>query len=207
MVINSQIDTIYHEHISFFNVRSMQEIVKRSGLYLTGLEITPIHGNSYIWYITKKQISIPQQQYLFDRLQIEEQQGLFQKDRYLQYAKDAFELRRKVTSQISAYSKNGYKIVVYGAAAKGNTFLNFCQIRVDHIYDDNDLKIGKYSPICNVIVEHPGNMADLSSKLVFIITSWNFYEEILKKIKALRGDNEDLYLLYYPEFIIGKIND
>ena len=129
MVINNQIDTIYHEHISFFNVRSMQEILNRAGLFFSGLEITPIHGNSYIWYVTKKPISLPQQKNIIDRLQIEKQQGLFQEEKYVKYNEEAFRLRETVIRKINYYKEKGYKIVVYGAAAKGNTFLNFCSIR------------------------------------------------------------------------------
>ena len=81
MIINNQIDTIYHEHISFFNVRSMQKIIERSGMYLSGLEIAPIHGNSYLWYVTKKAKKLSQQKDLLDRLKFEENQDIFIEDK------------------------------------------------------------------------------------------------------------------------------
>ena len=207
MIINNQIDTIYHEHISFFNVRSMQKIIERSGMYLSGLEIAPIHGNSYLWYVTKKAKKLSQQKDLLDRLKFEENQDIFIEDKYLEYSKSAIKLRQNINDRIQEFKNRDYKVVVYGAAAKGNTFLNFCKIQVDHVYDDNELKIGKYSPVGRVIVEKPGIMASDTSKYLFIITAWNFSEEIIKKIKKIRKNNDDSYLLYYPEVFIGKIND
>jgi novobiocin biosynthesis protein NovU/D-mycarose 3-C-methyltransferase len=207
MVINSQIDTFYHEHISFFNVKSMQNIVNRSGLYLSGLEIIEIHGRSYLWYLTKKPTNLIQFNQISDRLSIEEFEGIFSEERYSRLANDANKLRENVVNQIENFRKNNFKIVVYGASAKGNTFLNFCQIKIDNIYDDNDLKIGKYAPIGNVIVEHPISLSSNPHPMLFVITSWNFADEIIRKIKNLRRENKDFYIKYYPELVVQSIHD
>lgn len=53
MIPLNQFDTVYHEHISFFNISSMRAILSRLNLYLVGLQIVPIHGDSYIWWISK----------------------------------------------------------------------------------------------------------------------------------------------------------
>lgn len=207
MIINNQIDTVYHEHISFFNVRSMQKIIERSGMYLSGLEIAQIHGNSYLWFVTKKAKKLSQQKALLDRLKFEENQDVFIEDKYLDYSKNAIKLRQNINDRVQEFKSRDYKVVVYGAAAKGNTFLNYCNIQIDHIYDDNELKIGRYSPVGSVIVERPEIMASDVSKYLFIITAWNFSEEIIKKIKKIRKNNNDSYLLYYPQIVVGKIHD
>ena len=188
-------------------LEATQKIIERSGMYLSGLEIAQIHGNSYLWYVTKKAKKLSQQKELLDRLKFEENQDIFIEDKYLEYSKSAIKLRHNINDRIQEFKNRDYKVVVYGAAAKGNTFLNFCKIQVDHVYDDNELKIGKHSPVGKVIVEKPGIMASDTSKYLFIITAWNFSEEIIKKIKKIRKNNDDSYLVYYPEVFIGKIND
>ena len=207
MMLKNQIDTIYHEHISFFNTKSMEKIVKRSGMYLSGLEIVPIHGNSYLWYITKKPRIFNQSNELMKRVKIEEEGGLYEVSNYSFFSDKANNLREIVKKHVQDYKTDDFKIAVYGAAAKGNTFVNFCGIVVDEVYDDNDLKIGKFSPIGNRLVEHPRNLAKAADKYLFIITAWNFADEIIGKIKKLRPENNDWYLVYYPEVKVEKIND
>jgi len=57
------------------------------------------------------------------------------------------------------------------------------------------------------LVEHPRNLAKAADKYLFIITAWNFADEIIGKIKKLRPENNDWYLVYYPEVKVEKIND
>ena len=207
MMLKNQFDTIYHEHISFFNTKSMEKIVQRSGMHLSGLEIVPIHGNSYLWYITKKPRIINQFNDLMTRVKAEEEGGLYEGSKYTSFANSANNLREIVKKQVKTFKTNNYKIAVYGAAAKGNTFVNFCGIHVDKVYDDNDLKIGRYSPIGNCLVEHPRNLINTTEEYLFIITAWNFADEIIGKIKKLRPEKNDWYLVYYPEVKVRKIND
>jgi hypothetical protein len=57
MILNSEFDTIYHEHINFFNINSMNELTKRAGLHLVDVIKTPIHGNSYLFILSTNNIS------------------------------------------------------------------------------------------------------------------------------------------------------
>jgi 2-polyprenyl-3-methyl-5-hydroxy-6-metoxy-1,4-benzoquinol methylase len=207
MINLGQFDTVYHEHISFFNVKSMQKIVERAGLFLSGLEMVPIHGNSYLWYITKKPRKLTTSENLKSRLNFEVTQGVYEKNTYIKYSNSAMQLRTLVKKNIQKYAEKNYSIAVYGAAAKGNTFINYCKIDVDEVYDDNILKIGKYSPINGRVVEDPSKLVKSEGKKLFILTAWNFKDEIISKIKKMRTNHEDYYLVYYPKLEIGKIND
>jgi hypothetical protein len=183
----------------------MERIVQRAGMYLSGLEIVPIHGNSYLWYITKKQKLMKEAYGLTKRIEMEEKGGLFDSKIYSIFSDSANSLREVIKNHVENHTNNNFKVAVYGAAAKGNTFINFCNIKIDNVYDDNDLKIGKHSPINNCIVENPRNLTNSTNKFLFIITAWNFVDEIIAKIKKLRPENDDSYLVYYPKVKVERI--
>ena len=93
-----------------------------------------------------------------------------------------------------------YKIVGYGAAAKGMTLLNFTQVDLDVIIDDNPLKQGLLTPgrntkICSVDVLKQYKESD---KILFVPLAWNFYEEIRERIKKVRDNKKDMFLKYFP---------
>jgi hypothetical protein len=99
----------------------------------------------------------------------------------------------------------GFQVAGYGAAAKGNTFLNFSAIDLDYFFDDTPQKIGKYSPAGNCKVSNPIEMMEIDRQLLFIIPAWNFKEEILAKVGTLRNNSTDYYLTYFPEIDQNRI--
>ena len=100
----------------------------------------------------------------------------------------------------------GYKIVGYGAAAKGMTFLNFADIKLDFIIDDNELKQNLYTPGTNIVIKPNGFLKQYeeSDKILFIPLAWNFYNEIRERIKAVRNNKNDNFLRYFPEVRIEE---
>jgi len=194
MFEDGEFDTVYHEHISFFCVRSMRALLKRAGLSLIDVEIVPVHGTSYLWkigYSSRGSNSIV-------REQNEENMGLYQPEIYEEFRKLAEIRTKEVKTIINEYRNNDYIVASYGAAAKGNTFINYAGIHLDYIFDDTPLKIGNLSPAGGCIVSNPKIMSDLKGPLLIVIPAWNFKKEIIEKIKQLRNNNEDSYLVYYP---------
>lgn len=210
MFERSEFDTAYHEHISFFNVRSMKALINRSRLNLIGLEIVPIHGDSYLWFISKKKITIPQTKLLQEREEFENEIGMFDRSLYFQLEKHAKILKSEICKILEKYRMDGYKIATYGAAAKGNTFLNYADISLDYIFDDNNHKIGKFAPAGGQIVSDPKILSSLDGKLLILIPAWNFKKEILMRIRNLisQSQYDSLeYMIYYPKLETGKINE
>lgn len=203
MFENSEFDTIYHEHISFFSVRSMKALVKRAGMFLNDVNIVPVHGNSYIWKISmKNNLAVGIQ----NREDFEKALGFYEKDFYKKYAGEVLHFAVKVSEKINELRDQGYKIATYGAAAKGNTFLNFARIKLDYVFDDTPHKIGKIAPAgggCRVL--HSSRIAELSSKTLIVIPAWNFRDEIKQNISAVISRSDCLTLLYYPELEINEI--
>jgi hypothetical protein len=102
---------------------------------------------------------------------------------------------------ISEYRRDGYTLVGYGAAAKGNTLLNFGNIKLDFIIDDNPLKQGKFTPGtgCAIVgVDRLGKL-DANRRILFVPLAWNFFKEIQSKIQTARTNANDRFLRYFPE--------
>jgi len=198
MFENSEFDTIYHEHISFFSVRSMKALLKRAGLVLVDVDFAPVHGKSYIWKIMRQDDAISN---IIEREDKEEELGMYGLGLYKKFSVDAQDLARKVAAKIDEYRRDGYLIASYGAAAKGNTFLNFANISLDFVFDDTPHKIGKWAPAGGCSVSNPAEIALLDGKTLFLIPAWNFKSEILGKISHLIKRNDCKSIVYYPTLL------
>jgi 2-polyprenyl-3-methyl-5-hydroxy-6-metoxy-1,4-benzoquinol methylase len=195
MFSRGQFDTIYHEHISFFNVRSFKALLDRSNLRLLDVRIVPIHGDSYLWVISKKQA----QHMSVDRESVELKLGLYGSDLYVNFALEAHKKVLEVQKIITEYRSKQFKIVSYGAAAKGNTFINFAKLKMDFIVDDTKNKIGKLAPAGGCKVEDPRIISEIKESCLILIPAWNFAKEISEKVKNLRNNSNDKILIYFPE--------
>jgi len=204
MVINNEFDTIYHEHISFFNTRSMKTLVERCGLFLHNVFKTDVHGTSYVFVITKNQIG--ELTGVMDNLKSEEASGLYNTLTYPKYAFNCYLATFDLKKKIEELKKEGYLIVGYGAAAKGNTLLNFGSIDLDFILDDNPLKQELLTPGRDIIIKNPEVISELPSdkKIAYIPLAWNFYTEIKSRIKRIRASEFDIFVRYFPHLNIEQ---
>jgi 2-polyprenyl-3-methyl-5-hydroxy-6-metoxy-1,4-benzoquinol methylase len=197
MVLNGEFDTIYHEHISYYNAESMRRLAERAGLHLIDVVKTPIHGTSYIFVLSKQ----PANRYKIENiLAMERAVGLQTDYTYKKWADDVNQLLIDLKDQIEEYQGWGYRCVGYGAAAKGMTLLNASGINLECVIDDNPLKQGLYCPGTTIPVVSSDYIRQLSAddKVVFIPLAWNFYSEIKQKIQAIRRNKDDLFLRYFP---------
>ena len=199
MILNNQFDTIYHEHVSFFNINSMNELVKRTNLTLTDVIKTPVHGISYLFRFTKS--AFEGRRKVFNEIEVERQRGLLSKKTYDEYTKNIMNLVSEFTELVQNSKREGFKLVGYGAAAKGMTFLNFADVELDVIIDDNELKQELYTPGTNILIksnEHLKTYLD-TDKILFIPLAWNFYDEIRDRILKTRENKNDWFLRYFPK--------
>ena len=196
MIRNNEFDTIYHEHLSFFNASSMSALAQRAGLYLIDIRKTPIHGNSYMFVFSK----VAGDTSKVDAVLAEEQtQGLQDMNTYLAYADRASTIVEDLKQTIMHYRTMDYLIMGYGAAAKGNTLLNFGEIHLDYIIDDNTLKQGLYSPGMSTPVVPITKLDEYAdTKVAFVPLAWNFFTEIRRNIKNKRDREGDVFIKYFP---------
>jgi len=201
MILNNEFDTTYHEHLSFFNSLSMKTIVESCNLKLNNVFKFDIHGTSYIFEISK----VVNDTNIDSVIAIEKQKGLYDKETYIKFAKNASLITSRLKNSIDKYKENGYIIIGYGAAAKGMTLINFGSISMDYIIDDNTLKHNLYTPGMNILIKSTEILNSLElEKIVFVPLAWNFYEEIYKRIKNVRDNKDDIFIKYFPEIKIEK---
>ena len=202
MIKNNQFDTIYHEHTSFFNINSMNELVKRTGLHLVDVIKTPIHGISYLFVLYKSPMNQYKVQNLID---VEREVGLYSKKTYDSYKQNVLSIVKSFKDIIeSVHGK--YPVIGYGAAAKGNTFLNFADVKLDYVIDDNELKQGLYTPGTNIEIKSVELLKEYGEddRILFVPLAWNFYDEIRKRIVAVRDNSNDRFLKYFPVISVDK---
>ena len=203
MIKHNQFDTIYHEHISFFNINSFNELVKRTKFHLVDVIKTPVHGTSYLFVLSK----LNKRPFLINNwIELERSYGLLSNKIYQQYESNVNSIVNEFKNVIADHRTNGYKIIGYGAAAKGNTFLNFADVKLDYIIDDNKLKQRLYTPGTNIEITSIDllNKYKDYDKILFIPLAWNFFDEIKARIIKVRDNTNDLYLRYFPEITIER---
>jgi SAM-dependent methyltransferase len=203
MILNGEFDTIYHEHLSFYNIKSIDALCKRAGLNLIDVVKSPVHGMSYIFIISKHKRAPKTIQNLID---LETKKGLYDTKTYEAYAKKCKEVAVYFSNVIKRYREQGIPVVGFGAPAKGNTLMNFAGIGPDFTIDENPLKQGLYCPGVNVPIYGIEKLKELdpTKPVCFIPLAWNFYDEIVKKIKANRQDSSDIFVRYFPSFEIKE---
>jgi 2-polyprenyl-3-methyl-5-hydroxy-6-metoxy-1,4-benzoquinol methylase len=199
MILNNEFDTTYHEHLSFFNSKSMKTLVERCGLELNNIYKFDIHGTSYVFEISKYKIDGNVE----ETIESESNSGLYDINTYKIFSDNAKTITSDLKQTIDEYKAKGYSVIGYGAAAKGMTLLNFGKINMDYIIDDNHLKNNLYTPGMNIPIKCIDIIKDFD-KVVFVPLAWNFYNEIYNRIKTVRGNENDLFIKYFPKINILK---
>lgn len=196
MVLNCEFDTIYHEHLSFYNVRSMNELCKRAGLNLVEVLKHPIHGTSFIFVISK---SKARPSYINLLIKNEETYHLYDENTYEAYVEECKSIIEAFGIEVRNHKAAGKTVIGYGAPAKGNTLLNAANIILDFIIDDNPMKQGLFTPGMRVPIFSSEKLNEYANEdVVFVPLAWNFFEEIQAKIKKLRPDKKDSFVRYFP---------
>jgi hypothetical protein len=179
----------------------MLSLSKRSNLKLVNVEKTHIHGISYIFTFSK--FSNPDSN-VNKILESEFDDGLLNQETYLKYSRNV----NKIVSDLKQYIENqqskGFKVVCYGAAAKGMTLLNYGKIIPDIIVDDNRMKVGLFTPGTNVKIQDPCILKEIKENLVIMPLAWNFYDEIKQKVQINRENFADIWVKYFPKLEIIK---
>jgi len=197
MILNNEFDTIYHEHINFYNINSMHLLCKRAGLNLIDVVKNPIHGTSYIFVISP---SVARPARICNFIELERSQGLLDHKTYHQWANNVRTIVDELKQVLQKCRQDGYILVGYGAAAKGNTLLNFVDEQLSVIIDDNPLKQGLYSPGQHIPVVSIDYLDSIqpNQAMAFVPLAWNFYAEIKQRIQNKRNNSSDCFVRYFP---------
>ena len=198
MVLNNEFDTIYHEHVNFYNINSMRELCTRAGFNLVDVQKTPIHGTSYVFVLSINQSKPNRVGNLID---LEKHKGLTNPETYYDWSETVNATVQQLKVQCELFRRQGFKLVGYGAAAKGNTLLNFADLQLDMIIDDNPLKQGLFSPGKHIPVVGIDTLGSIPEHqpILFVPLAWNFYTEIRNRVLSKRSVRRDKFIRYFPE--------
>jgi hypothetical protein len=194
MFVNGEFDTIYHEHLSFFNINSMNTCARRRDLHLQDVLRTSIHGNSYVFVISTTAVDQTRIQEMIDE---ESRAGKMSLALYETFATKAIAAVNDLKNCIISHKQKGYTVVGYGAAAKANTLLNFGDIHLDFIVDDNELKQGLLTPGTDILIRAPDSLRT-DTKMLIVPLAWNFYKEIKARVQKERQNEDDVFVRYFP---------
>lgn len=201
MIKNIEFDTIYHEHLSYFLVTSFATLAYKVRLIIDKVIQTPIHGGSIRFTLRKAESLLDFHCEEANALiQKEKKEGLLTLETYEDFSKKIKENKIKFNDLLANMkNKNNFKIVGYGASAKGNTMLNYFNVDLDYIVDDNPMKVEFNTPGRNIIIKKTSELKNENlAPLAIVILSWNFYEEIKEKIKNIRNNEPCVLIKYVP---------
>ena len=204
LIEENQFDTIYHEHFSYLSFRTVTRIFSKEGMVLFDVDELPTHGGSLRIYAGQQEERSKELSVNVEALHGKESAaGMDDLSYYLGFQDKANEVKYELLSFLLAQKREGKKVVAYGAAAKGNTLLNYCGIKkdlIEFVVDASPHKRGKFLPGSHIPVVAEGEIRKVKPDFVLILP-WNIREEIIEQLNYIRewGGN---FLLSIPEPIV-----
>jgi dTDP-4-dehydrorhamnose reductase/2-polyprenyl-3-methyl-5-hydroxy-6-metoxy-1,4-benzoquinol methylase len=182
----NEFDTAYHEHLSYIGVHPLARMVETHGMQVFNVQyFKDIHGGTVRIFVCRAgEYPLDPSVALF--ISSEEEFGILKDSTYLQFAKRILENREHLRSVIAELHKQGKTIWAYGASAKGNTLMNFFQLRNDMVpvaIDDNPKKWEYFAPGSHMRI---AGIDELKRSRVdyLLLLAWNFQAEIMRRCKA-----------------------
>lgn len=206
LVDNSQFDTIYHEHFSYLSFYTVKQIFASVGLEMFDVQEIPTHGGSLRIFAKHKDDSSkaisPNVEAL---IQKEVAKGINTLKYYEDFQQKALKVKLAFTNFLIEQKMANKRVAGYGAAAKGNTLLNYCGIKkdqVEFVVDANPHKQNKWLPASHIPVVNEAFLKDSKPDYV-VILPWNLKDEIVKQLHYIK-DWDGKFVVPIPELqVIG----
>lgn len=195
---NNAFDQIYHEHLLYYTLETIQKLLTRHGLEMFDAFLSPIHGGQMIGYVghpgvrekTKRLIDIEKE---------EELSGCNEKSAYMEFAKRVEQIKHRDLEYLSQKRREGKRIFGMGAPVKGNTLLNYFGVgpsTIECLLEKNELRRGLYSPGMHIPIRMEIEIEEWPD--VLYVLAWNFKNEILKNNKKLIERGVEFYFPIEP---------
>ncbi|MFI1809227.1 methyltransferase domain-containing protein [Streptomyces sp. NPDC020422] len=192
-------DTIYHEHLSYFLVRTLDTLFTRHGLSLFDVERLPVHGGSLLVLVGLHGVR-PVTDAVGALIAAEERAELGTDAGYQEFVRGVHTVREELPALVRSLVAEGNRVAGYGASAKGTTILNLCGLGPDEVAyctDTTRLKQDKVLPGTHIPVRSPEH-ARADPPDVYLMLAWNYADEILRKEKEfLRAGGR--FVLPFPK--------
>jgi SAM-dependent methyltransferase len=189
LIDNNQFDTIYHEHFSYFSFYTASLIFEKHGLVIFDVEEIPTHGGSLRIFArhaeNEGKAVTPRVACLLLK---EENAGMKTLAYYQGFDRKVNKIRDDLLAFLKYQESNGRRVASYGAAAKGNTLLNYCGIGTDlieFVADASPHKQGRFLPGSHIPVVEESRLKEEKPDFVLILP-WNIKEEIIEQLGYIR---------------------
>jgi hypothetical protein len=195
LLTKNQFDTVYHEHFSYLSLCAVQKIFTKYGLRVFDVEQIETHGGSLRVYGCLIDAEWATTESVEAVVRDESTIGLMTPEGFVHLQKNAEVARNELLRFLLDQSKSGRRVVGYGAAAKGNTLLNFAGVKPDLIEcvaDGAEAKQGKFLPGSHIPVVAPSSLS-LSPGDSVILFPWNIANEVGKLLRDRFGNRIDLW--------------
>lgn len=188
LIVQTQFDTIYHEHFSYLSLYTVCRIFAAVGLRVWDVEPLPTHGGSLRVFGCHADDARQEAPAVSAIVRAEEAAGLRERDTYRQFQARTEAIKHDLLRFFIEQKRTGKTVAAYGAAAKGNTLLNFSGIRPDllpFVCDAAASKQGKYLPGSRIPIVAPESLAERKPDYVLILP-WNIAEEVQAQQQRIR---------------------
>ncbi|WP_022662589.1 class I SAM-dependent methyltransferase [Paucidesulfovibrio longus] len=207
LVSENQFDTIYHEHFSYLSFHTVQRIFAAHGLKVYDVEELPTHGGSLRVYAGHAENAAqPVGPGVSQMLESERAAGMMEMDYYEGFQAKADKVKHDLLEFLIDARRCGKKVAAYGAAAKGNTLLNYCGVKTDlvsFVVDRSPHKQGKFLPGCHIPVVGEDVLQTEQPDIVLILP-WNIKDEIIEQLAYCKKWAAQ-YAIAIPSLRSGKI--
>ncbi|MDP1835056.1 MAG: class I SAM-dependent methyltransferase [Chlamydiales bacterium] len=200
IVENTAFDQIYHEHLLYYNLKTIQTLLERHGLSLFDAHLTAIHGGSIIAFATHQKSCPSASQRLEQLREQEESSDCNSLEYYMKFAKHIEEMKERNLDYLGQAKAQKKRIYGLGAPVKGNTMLNYFGVGtqyLDVLVEKNALRKGLFSPGMHIPVVMEDEL--LIYPDIYFVLAWNFKEEILRNNKVLIEKGVQFYFPVDPK--------
>ncbi len=189
LIEETQFDTVYHEHFSYFSFLTVDKIFHAHGLTLFDVDELATHGGSLRIYARHTEDKTrPVAERVHRLKQKEMEAGYAHIHHYLGFQEKVEAIKIDILKFLIQAKRDGKRIVGYGAPAKGNTLLNYCGIKrdfIDYTVDRNPYKQGHFLPGSHIPIEEPNKVKETKPDYLFILP-WNLKDEIMEQMAFIR---------------------
>ena len=199
IVENLAFDQIYHEHLLYYTLETIETLLARHGLAMFDARLAPIHGGSIIGFVTHRGRHAPSERLAAMRA-AEAAAGCNTLAAYRRFAARIETMRAENVAYLTDARRAGKRIFGFGAPVKGNTMLNYFGIGPDVIeclVEKNELRRGLYSPGMHIPIAIEAEVAKPPD--IYYVLAWNFKKEILANNRALIDRGVEFYFPVDPE--------
>jgi len=203
LIENTQFDTVYHEHFSYLSLYTVNRIFQAAGLRVWDVEELPTHGGSLRIYGCHHEDSRSTANAFETLLLSEAKAGLQTLLPYTSFQIQANKIKNELLDFLIQQKRAGKKVAAYGAAAKGNTLLNYSGVKPDllpFVCDSARAKQGKYMPGSHIPILPPKEIQEAQPDFVLILP-WNIADEIMKQNGFIR-EWGGKFVILVPELVI-----